>query len=549
MKNQLQQKYLSVHGCDLMIVQGDLLAELVDAIVNPTNNMLNSSGLCTSIHCAAGNSLRRETKSIGWLHQAEARITPAFGLRATYVIHACAPVFELHQSEASGEALAQCYRNCLQTVVENKLQSIAFPCIGTGMRGFERDWAARIALKTILTHLAAQDYPQQVRIVCRSSLDYEAYQRQLQHPVILPLLGTQSPTLLHSNHQQVQAIADRLLEQITAPYRLGVIGSTSFWNNTSELICAATGRFLAEFLITQLPKVQNNFALLTGGVSGVPEAVARSFWYTWEQHRQTAPIFHIQPRGFETWDFGTNLIGGSTLMERRAVLASMASVYLLIEGGPGAEQEARIAQERGAIVIPLGQSGGFAKKLYREMSCPLDLPEDLWQVLGDSTVSPVKVGETLATLILKTFKCSLEENQSPTVLVVDDSITVRELLSMTLNKEGYQVIQAKNGQDAWELLEQNLHCDMILTDIDMPRMDGWELRSRLKADERFQDIPIAMMTSRGVGGGHECEWVSVRPGVWEKFGTLMLTKPYSEEVFLEIVAQLVKAPSTKSDRT
>ncbi|NET57383.1 MAG: hypothetical protein F6K47_14810 [Symploca sp. SIO2E6] len=53
-------------------------------------------------------------------------------------------------------------------------------------------------------------------------------------------------------------------------------------------------------------KWQNNFALLTGGVSGVAEKVARSFQYTWNQEK-TAPIFHIQPQGFELWDFGTNL--------------------------------------------------------------------------------------------------------------------------------------------------------------------------------------------------------------------------------------------------
>ncbi|NEP56168.1 MAG: response regulator [Symploca sp. SIO2G7] len=533
MKSQLPFKYLSVHGCDLTILQGDLLSESVDAIVSPTNNILNSSGLCSSIHHVAGDDLRRETKSIEWLHQTEARITPAFGLRASYVIHACAPVSEPRRSEASGEALAQCYRNCLQIAVDNQLQSIAFPCIGTGMRGFERDWAARITLKSILTHLATQGSPQQVRIVCRSSSDYEAYQRQLQHPVILPLLGLQSPTLPQSNPQRIQAIADQLVGQIAVPYRLGVIGSTSFWNDTSEVICAATGRFLAEFLMARSLKWQNNFALLTGGVSGVAETVARSFQYAWNKEK-TPPIFHIQPKGFEPWDFGTNLFGGSTLMERRAVLGAMAPVYLLIEGGPGAEQEARIAQENGAIVIPLGQSGGFAERLYQQINCPSDFPQDLWQILGDDRVSPVEVGEVLATLILKAFERSLPEAQSPTVLVIDDSITVRELLKMSLTKEGYQVVEAKNGWDAWKLLEQGFKCDMILSDIDMPHMDGWELLSRLQADKQFKQIPIAMITSREVSH----DWVAVRSGVWQKSGIPIMTKPYSQEVLSEVVGLL-----------
>jgi CheY-like chemotaxis protein len=74
----------------------------------------------------------------------------------------------------------------------------------------------------------------------------------------------------------------------------------------------------------------------------------------------------------------------------------------------------------------------------------------------------------------------------PTVLIVDDSITVRELLSMSFNKVGYRVEQARDGQEAWEKLRSGLPCDLVFCDIEMPRMDGLELLSRLQKDGELQ---------------------------------------------------------------
>ena len=68
----------------------------------------------------------------------------------------------------------------------------------------------------------------------------------------------------------------------------------------------------------------------------------------------------------------------------------------------------------------------------------------------------------------------------PTVLIVDDSITVRELLSMSFNKVGYRVEQARDGQEAWDKLRSGLPCDLVFCDIEMPRMDGLELLSRMQ---------------------------------------------------------------------
>ncbi len=84
----------------------------------------------------------------------------------------------------------------------------------------------------------------------------------------------------------------------------------------------------------------------------------------------------------------------------------------------------------------------------------------------------------------------------PTVLIVDDSITVRELLSLTFNKAGYRVEQARDGQEAWDKLRSGLPCDIVFCDIEMPRCDGLELLSRIQKDSNLNHLPIAMLTSR-----------------------------------------------------
>ncbi len=119
----------------------------------------------------------------------------------------------------------------------------------------------------------------------------------------------------------------------------------------------------------------------------------------------------------------------------------------------------------------------------------------------------------------------------PTVLIVDDSITVRELLSLTFAKVGYRVEQAKDGQDAWEKLRAGLPCDMIFCDIEMPRMDGLDLLSRLQKDARLKDIPVAMLTSRGADRHRQ---TAIQLGAKGYF-----TKPYLEEELLSASKRLL----------
>ncbi|AYH45387.1 Hpt domain-containing protein [Azoarcus sp. DN11] len=83
----------------------------------------------------------------------------------------------------------------------------------------------------------------------------------------------------------------------------------------------------------------------------------------------------------------------------------------------------------------------------------------------------------------------------PTVMVVDDSLTVRKITGRLLEREGYRVITAKDGVDALERLIESVP-DVILSDIEMPRMDGFDLLRNIRADARTRDVPVIMITSR-----------------------------------------------------
>ncbi|BAY85778.1 multi-sensor signal transduction histidine kinase [Calothrix parasitica NIES-267] len=125
-----------------------------------------------------------------------------------------------------------------------------------------------------------------------------------------------------------------------------------------------------------------------------------------------------------------------------------------------------------------------------------------------------------------------EAKIDPTVLIVDDSITVRELLSLTFSKAGYRVEQARDGQEAWDKLRSGLPCDIVFCDIEMPRCDGLELLSRIQKDDDLNNLPIAMLTSRGADKHRQ---MAIQLGASGYF-----TKPYLEEALLEAAVRMLK---------
>ncbi|MDR2261085.1 MAG: Hpt domain-containing protein [Azoarcus sp.] len=115
----------------------------------------------------------------------------------------------------------------------------------------------------------------------------------------------------------------------------------------------------------------------------------------------------------------------------------------------------------------------------------------------------------------------------PTVLVVDDSLTVRKITSRMLEREGYRVITAKDGVDAIESLVDNVP-DVILSDIEMPRMDGFDFVRNIRANARLKSVPVIMITSR-LADKH-------REYAMEIGANHYLGKPYQEEELLGLIA-------------
>jgi chemosensory pili system protein ChpA (sensor histidine kinase/response regulator) len=117
-------------------------------------------------------------------------------------------------------------------------------------------------------------------------------------------------------------------------------------------------------------------------------------------------------------------------------------------------------------------------------------------------------------------------DQRPLVLVVDDSITVRRVTERFLHRNGLRVLTAKDGLDAISVM-QDEKPDVILLDIEMPRMDGYELASHVRNDDRIADIPIIMITSR-VGDKHRARAIEL--GVNDYLG-----KPYQDAQLLDAI--------------
>jgi chemosensory pili system protein ChpA (sensor histidine kinase/response regulator) len=127
------------------------------------------------------------------------------------------------------------------------------------------------------------------------------------------------------------------------------------------------------------------------------------------------------------------------------------------------------------------------------------------------------------------------------VMVVDDSITVRRVTQRLLERNGMRVITARDGLDAVTLLQDHVP-DIILLDIEMPRMDGYEVAGHVRNDPRLADVPIIMITSR-VGEKHRARAIEL--GVNDYLG-----KPYQEAQLLDAIAPLVEQHrSTRGSRT
>jgi len=161
------------------LLKGDITKVKVDAIVNAANSsLMGGGGVDGAIHRAGGPQILEECRAIvaiqGGCKTGEAVITAGGHLPAKFVIHTVGPVWNGGKKNEQ-ELLAACYQNSLNLAVENKLSSIAFPNISTGIYGYPKKEAAEIAITTVSFFLKQHNLVSKVYFVCFDEENYNLY--------------------------------------------------------------------------------------------------------------------------------------------------------------------------------------------------------------------------------------------------------------------------------------------------------------------------------------------------------------------------------------
>jgi chemotaxis family two-component system sensor histidine kinase/response regulator PixL len=199
-----------------------------------------------------------------------------------------------------------------------------------------------------------------------------------------------------------------------------------------------------------------------------------------------------------------------------------------------------IAQGDHHIGLWIDRYWGEQEVTIRPVEGNLKLPNGFTgcTILGDGCVVPLIDPALLLQYTLSTasLPSSFTPNpqstaQKDTLLVIDDSINVRRLVAVTLEKAGYRVEQAKDGQDALEKLQRGLGVQGIICDIEMPRLDGYGFLAHYKTDPMGKDIPVVMLTSRS-SDKHRA--IAMHLGASAYF-----SKPFQEKELLQTLRFLI----------
>ena len=161
------------------VLKGDITKLKVDAIVNAANtSLLGGGGVDGVIHRAAGPELLEFNRKLGGCPTGEAKISPGFKLPAKFIIHTVGSVWNGGKNNED-KLLANCYENTLKLAVENKIKTIAFPAISTGVYRFPLERATKIAVTEVKKFLEKHDSIEKVIFVCFDEETSRVYEKIL----------------------------------------------------------------------------------------------------------------------------------------------------------------------------------------------------------------------------------------------------------------------------------------------------------------------------------------------------------------------------------
>ena len=162
------------------VVVGDITTLEVDAIVNAANeSLLGGGGVDGAIHRAAGPELLEECRTLDGCPTGQAKVTGGYALPAAWVVHTVGPVWNGGE-DGEDELLRSCYLESLARALEKGARSIAFPGISTGVYGFPKERACRIATDAVEEWSAPREWPLEVTFCCFSEEDAALYRSVLE---------------------------------------------------------------------------------------------------------------------------------------------------------------------------------------------------------------------------------------------------------------------------------------------------------------------------------------------------------------------------------
>jgi CheY-like chemotaxis protein len=349
----------------------------------------------------------------------------------------------------------------------------------------------------------------------------------------IPLSLTIAKLLLCQAGNQTYALFVDAIEQILIPQahqlRCWEGGKVLRWNKVANNDNSASPRASEQLIpVQQLSKLLNYF-------SEVPDSFVFGPQQPFVPQGQMMPIILIRNQGTFLGLEVDQLIGEQELVIRPlgATIAPPTYVYgssILADG------RLTLVLDGAALMqyVSEQQTASSTASLPNQYRADALTYTTTARALGSSTdpILPSRQEQRLLPASSTAPNSDIRARRDKLVLVVDDSITLRQTLALTLQKAGYRVLQAKDGYEAIEQLRHRTDIQLVICDVEMPRMNGFEFLKHRQQDSVLADIPVVMLTSRSAS--------KHRLIATELGATAYITKPYLEQKLLATLTDAIE---------